>query len=165
MTSQDAGQPAVVLDRTFDATPEQVWRMWTEPKRFATWYGPDGAAVPSAEIDARPGGRRHVCMRFETPDGAMDMWFTGEHTEVEAPRRLAYTESMADADGNVLSNLEAGLPEDHPTVTEVIVELDDLGDGRTHVRLTHVGVPEGSPGEAGWSMALAKLADAVAVAE
>ena len=157
--NEDTRPPAVVLERTVDAPPEQVWRMWTEPERFRTWYGPDGATVPSAEIDLRPGGRRHVGMRFETPDGPMEMWFTGEHTEVDPPRRLAYTESMADADGNVLSGIEAGLPEDHPTVTEVIVELEDLGDGRTGLRLTHVGVPPDSPGATGWAMALAKLVD------
>jgi hypothetical protein len=50
-----------------------------------------------------------------------------------------------------------GMPEGHPTTTEVLVELDDLG-GRTRMTVTHVGVPEDSPGAAGWRMALDKLA-------
>ena len=49
------------------------------------------------------------------------------------------------------------MPDGHPTTTEVRVELDDLG-GRTHVRVTHVGVPTDSPGATGWTVAFDKLA-------
>ncbi len=59
-------------------------------------------------------------------------------------RRLAYTESMSDEDGRVLAPPDLGMAPDHPTVTEVIVELDDL-DGRTRMTLTHRGVPADSP--------------------
>ena len=48
------------------------------------------------------------------------------------------------------------MPEGHPTTTEIIVELEDLG-GRTKMVMTHVGIPEGSPGAAGWNMAFEKL--------
>jgi hypothetical protein len=49
------------------------------------------------------------------------------------------------------------MPGGHPTTTEIRVELDDLG-GRTRMVLTHPGVPADSPGAAGWTMALDKLA-------
>jgi hypothetical protein len=49
------------------------------------------------------------------------------------------------------------MPDAHPTTTEVTVELEDLG-GRTKMVMTHVGVPADSPGAAGWTMALDKLA-------
>jgi len=49
------------------------------------------------------------------------------------------------------------MPEGHPTTTEVRVELVDLG-GRTKMLMTHSGVPSDSPGAAGWTMALDKLA-------
>jgi hypothetical protein len=42
-------------------------------------------------------------------------------------------------------------------VTEVHVDLAAI-EGGTRVVLTHVGIPSGSPGAAGWSMALDKLA-------
>jgi hypothetical protein len=53
------------------------------------------------------------------------------------------------------------MPEGHPTVTEVIVELHQDG-ARTTMVMTHVGVPEGSPGATGWTMAFDKLAARVA---
>ena len=108
-------------------------------------------------MDVRVGGTRLVCMQMETSNGAMQMWFTGEYREVVEHRRLVYTESMCDENANILSPTDMGMPEGHPTTTEIIVELEDLG-GRTKMVMTHVGIPEGSPGAAGWTMAFDKLA-------
>ena len=41
--------------------------------------------------------------------------------------------------------------------------MDDQG-GRTKMVLTHVGVPAGSPGAAGWAMAVEKLGALLAAA-
>jgi len=49
------------------------------------------------------------------------------------------------------------MPDGHPSTTEIRVELEDVG-GRTTMVMTHVGLPAGSPGAAGWAMALDKLA-------
>lgn len=95
-------------------------------------------------------------MELQAPNGAMQMWFTGEHLEVVEGERLVYTESMADADGNVPSAEDAGMPEGRPTTTEVRVELEDLGE-RTKMVMTHIGVPADSPGATGWNMAFDKL--------
>jgi uncharacterized protein YndB with AHSA1/START domain len=157
MTDTTGSQDAMVLERTFDAPIALVWQMWTEPKHFKAWYGPTGANIPTAEIDLRVGGKRLVCMEMETPNGPMQMWFAGEHREIVANERLVYTESMSDEDGNIGSPPGADMPEDHPETTEVIVQLEDLG-GKTRMTMTHVGVPAGSPGEGGWSMAFDKLA-------
>jgi uncharacterized protein YndB with AHSA1/START domain len=108
-------------------------------------------------MDVRVGGTRLVAMEMQTPDGPMQMWFTGEFREVVANERLVYTESMSDENGNVLSPADMGMSGGHPTTTAVRVELEDFG-GRTKMVMTHAGVPAGSPGAAGWVMALDKLA-------
>ena len=152
----DNNSDAVVIERTIEAPADLVWRMWTEPEHFQAWYGPTGATIPVARMDVRVGGERLVGMEMETPNGTMQMWFTGEYREVVEHRRLVYTESMSDENGNVLSPSDMGMPEGHPATTEIIVELEDLG-GRTKMIMTHVGIPEGSPGAAGWNMAFEKL--------
>jgi len=157
MIDRDLRDEMVVIDRVVDAPVELVWKMWTVPEHFQAWYGPDGATVPVADMDVRIGGSRTVAMEMHTPDGPMRMWFTGEYLEVTEPELLVYTEAMADPDGNVLSPAEAGVPDGHPTVTQVRVQLTDLG-GRTGMTLTHAGVPADSPGATGWKMALDKLA-------
>jgi uncharacterized protein YndB with AHSA1/START domain len=145
MNTSDSTTNMVVLERTFDAPIGEVWQMWTEPAEFASWYGPSGASVPVCEMEVGVGGRRRVCMQFDTPSGPREMWFTGEYVEVNEPVRLVYTEAITDAEGTLL-------PDGHPP-TEVSVEFTEAGE-QTHMVLTHRGIPAGSPGEAGWRAAL-----------
>lgn len=157
MSDRAGPEGSLVIERIFDAPVEDVWALWTDQEQFAAWYGPNGASIPVADMDVRVGGLRRVGMEVQTPNGPMSMWFTGEYREIVENRRLAYTESMSDEDGNVLAPPDLGMAPDHPTVTEVVVELDDLG-GRTRMTLTHRGIPADSPGATGWTMALDKLA-------
>ena len=157
MDNDNGSKDAVIIERTLDAPTDLIWQMWTQPEHFKAWYGPDGASIPVATMDVRVGGTRLVCMEMETPGGPMQMWFTGEYRDVVENSRLVYTESMSDEDGHVMSPSDAGMPEGHPTTTEVIVELEDIG-GRTKMVMTHTGVPGDSAGAAGWVMALDKLA-------
>jgi uncharacterized protein YndB with AHSA1/START domain len=147
---------SVRIERVFDAPTELIWKMWTNPAAFAEWYGPPGARISVTRMDLRVGGTRHLCMEVNTPNGPMQMWFTGEFQEIDAPVRLVFTESMSDPDGNVVPAAQMGMPADHPDTTEVIVELEDLGD-HTRMVMTHVGIPAGSPGEHGWHAAFDKL--------
>ena len=157
MVDDTDSKDAVVIERTLDAPKDFIWRLWTEPEHFKAWYGPGGASIPVAKMDVRVGGTRLVCMEMETPDGPMQMWFTGEYREVIENVLLVYTESMSDEEGNLLSPSDMGMPEGHPTTTEVMVELEDLG-GHTKMVMTHAGVPADSPGAVGWNMAFDKLA-------
>lgn len=147
----------VKIERTFDAPIDAVWSMWTDATKFQQWYGPMGMSVPVAEMDVTVGGTRKICMEMVTPERTMTMWFTGEYKEVTAPTRLVYTESMCDAEGNIMSPEAMGMPPGAPDVTEVIVELTQEGD-QTVMIMRHVGVPAGTPGEGGWNQAFDKLA-------
>jgi uncharacterized protein YndB with AHSA1/START domain len=157
MTTQNASENSMVIERLFDAPLDLIWRMWTEPEHFKAWYGPSGATIPVANMDVRVGGARLVCMEMQSPAGPTQMWFTGEYREVVKNKRLVYTESMSDENGNAKSPSDLGMPDGHPTTTEVIVELEDL-EGRTKMVMTHVGVPADSPGSMGWTAAFDKLA-------
>lgn len=156
MTDNNDPTKSVVIERTVDASVSLVWKMWTEAAHFQAWYGPEGANIPTAEMDVQVGGKRLICMEMQTPNGPMQMWFTGSYVEIDEPRRLVYTEAMSDENGNVKSPAEMGMPEGHPEMTEIIVELEDLG-GKTKMVMTHVGVPADSPGAMGWNMAIDKL--------
>ena len=75
MTDLSAPQPAVRIERTFDAPIELIWQMWTTPEHFAAWYGPPGARIVIEKMDVRVGGPRLVGMEVMTPNGTMNMWF------------------------------------------------------------------------------------------
>ena len=153
----DESNAWIMIHREFDAPIEEVWAMWTKSELFSQWYGPNGMSVPSAKMDVAVGGVRKICMEMSSGDRKMSMWFIGVYKEVTAPKRLVYTESMCDADGTVIPPQSMGMPEGHPDVTEVIVELSER-DGKTLMDMYHVGVPSGSAGEGGWNQAFDELA-------
>lgn len=157
MTDQ---QNWVKIEREFSASIDTVWAMWTNPDLFKQWYGPMGMSVPIAEMDVTVGGTRKICMEMKSPERSMSMWFIGVYKEINQPSRLVYTESMCDADGNIIPPQSMGMPEGHPDVTEVIVELSEA-DGKTKMKMVHIGVPAGTAGEGGWNQAIDKLAAAV----
>ena len=158
MTDDSDAQDAVVIERTFDAPVDLIWQMWTEPEHFAAWYGPDGATIPVAKMDVRVGGTRLVCMEMQTPNGPMQMWFTGEYREVVENERLVYTESMSDETRQrVVARPRWACPTGTRRRPRSRVELEDIG-GRTKMVMTHAGIPADSPGAAGWTMAFDKLA-------
>jgi len=156
MSDNTISKDAIVIERTFDATIDLIWQMWTDPEHFKNWYGPTGFSVPIAEMDVRLGGKRLICM--SSPDGSMKMWTTGEYQEVVQNERLVYTDSPSDENGNQVSPSAMGMPDGYPTTTEVTVQLEDLG-GRTKMVMTHTGVPVDSGANAGWEQAFDKLAD------
>ncbi|WP_372571925.1 SRPBCC family protein [Ruegeria jejuensis] len=153
MTDQQAW---VKIEREFDAPIDLVWQMWTDPDLFKTWYGPMGMSVPTAKMHVVVGGVRKICMEMTSPERSMSMWFTGVYKEITPPSRLVYTESMCDADGVIISPQSMGMPQGHPDITEVIVELNEV-DGKTIMTMVHIGVPEGSAGAGGWGQAIDKL--------
>lgn len=159
--TDDSPKKDVRIERTLDAPADLVWQMWTDPEHFAAWYGPDGASIPVANMDVKVGGSRLVCMEMQTPGGPMQMWFTGEYREVTPTTRLVYTEAMADENGTPKTAADMGMPDGFPMLTEIIVELTE-SDGKTHMVMTHAGVPADSPGGAGWTMAIDKLVARIA---
>jgi uncharacterized protein YndB with AHSA1/START domain len=73
--------------RIFDAPRELVWRVWTDPKHLAQWWGPDGFTTMTSTYDLRPGGVWRFVMHG--PDGR-DYENRVTFDEIVAPERLAY---------------------------------------------------------------------------
>ena len=56
----------ISITRVFEAPRERVWREWTEPDRFADWFGGAvGEVAPSSvAMDVRVGGAWRLTMRM-----------------------------------------------------------------------------------------------------
>lgn len=57
----------ITLSRVIAASPELVWRCWTDPALLPQWFGPEGYSCTTKEISLRQGG----IWRFDMigPDG------------------------------------------------------------------------------------------------
>ena len=106
------------ITRVFDAPRERVWREWTEPERFADWYGGDDSDVPleTVSMDVVEGGRWRLTMYYG-PDRREIRWH-GTYLELDPPERLVLTLSDQPDDDRF---------------AHVTVVLTDLGDGRTEM--------------------------------
>ena len=118
------GTSGFTTTRIFAAPRERVWLEWTEPDRFADWFGGPQCEVPlsTVSMDVRPGGALRATM-FCGP-GRREIRWRGEYREVAAPERLVFTiTDQPDDDRHEL----------------VIVVLSDLGEGRTEMRFEQRG--------------------------
>jgi uncharacterized protein YndB with AHSA1/START domain len=50
------GSLEIVMSRNFDATPELLFRAYTEPKLFSQWWGAKGMTTTVAYLEAKAGG-------------------------------------------------------------------------------------------------------------
>ena len=121
----------VLITRTFDAPREVVFRAWTDPDQLARWYAPHGCTVAFRELDLREGGAFHSVIH--TPDGKA-CWCRGMYAELVAPERIVYTMAVADADGDLITPIEAGMDPEWPRETTVTVTFAD-DDGKTTITL------------------------------
>jgi uncharacterized protein YndB with AHSA1/START domain len=140
----------LTITRVFNAPRERIWREWTEPDRFADWFGGADAEVPIATVamDVRPGGAWRATM-FSGPERREIRW-TGAYREVQPPERLVLT--LSDR------------PEDDEGEL-VIVVLTDLGDGRTEMVVEqHGSLPPQVYDAArnGWGVFFDRLAERLA---
>jgi uncharacterized protein YndB with AHSA1/START domain len=107
------------MERTFDAPAQAVFDAWTSEEVMRRWWhvGPDWE-TPEAEVDLRVGGAVRVVMH--DPHKGVDYGGGGHYTEIDPPRRLAFTWTW----------------DDHPK--RMLIEIDfEEADGVTTVRFTH----------------------------
>jgi uncharacterized protein YndB with AHSA1/START domain len=45
-----------MIERTYQASIQDVWELWTTKEGFESWWGPQGFRVEVQELDARAGG-------------------------------------------------------------------------------------------------------------
>lgn len=87
--SERAGH-VVRIERTFDATAEEVFDAWISEEVLRRWWHADPEwETPSAEVDPQVGGKLRIVMR--DPQAGADYGGGGEYTLIERPHRLAFT--------------------------------------------------------------------------
>ncbi|MEJ7611728.1 MAG: SRPBCC family protein [Ferruginibacter sp.] len=99
----------LTVTATIKATPENIWKFWTEPEHIVQWNNAsDDWYTPRAENDLREGGR--FVSRMESTDGTMGFDFSGTYLTIRENELIEY------------------LTEDGRKVTVI---FEDNGDGTT----------------------------------
>ena len=156
----ERGKREIIITRVFDAPRELVWNAWIDPEHFKRWWGPKDYSCPFCQMELRVGGKYLNCMR--SPEG-QDFWSTGVYREIVPLERIVYTDSFADAEGNVVPATHYGMRPDFPLEMLVTVTFEEQ-DGKTKMTLMHTGLPTGPDSEGaqqGWNESFDKLAESL----
>jgi uncharacterized protein YndB with AHSA1/START domain len=145
----------LVLTRIIDATPDKVYRAWSEPDLLKQWFAPAPYTTPVAELDVRAGGANLIVMRG--PGGA-DMPNQGVYLEVVPGEKIVFTNAYT----------SAWKPSDKPFMT-VILTFEPEAGGKTRytARVRHWSVADREQHEQmgfhqGWGLCADQLAAVVA---
>lgn len=112
----DPHVPLIRITREFDAPPEKVFRAHVDPELVVHWLGPRGLVMTIDHWDCRRGGSyRYVHARGDDEYG-----FHGCFHEVRPDRIVQTFTFEGEPDGVALEQLL----------------IEDLGDGRTRVRVS-----------------------------
>ena len=122
--ADDQPGATIRIERTFGGPAHKVFEAWTNVEVLRRWWhGEHDWETPQAELDLRVGGAIRIVMR--DPHRGQDYGGRGEFTEIDPPRRLAYTWAW----------------DDDPSTQQLVeVEFTDHGD-RTTVVFTNSGIP------------------------
>jgi len=128
-----SNRPKLTLERTFRASIHEVWELWTTREGIEAWWGPDGFTVEVRSLELRAGGDLVYVMSAVAPEQIDYMKKAGmpvsthhslTFTEVSAPRRLAYV------------NTVDFVPDVEPYQIATLLELREVAGGGTHLVLT-----------------------------
>ena len=134
-------QPArrkVSIERTFKATIEDVWELWTTKQGIESWWGPDGFMVKVDKLDLRPGGELAYAMTATAQEQIEFLKKAGmpltqqarvTYTQVVPLKRLAFTQ-LADFIPNV-KPYEVAMTVDFDTTPQgvrMVLTLDAMHD-------------------------------------
>ena len=137
----------VRIHRVLRATPEKVYRAFTEAAALSKWLPPYGFTCSVQHLDARVGGTFR--MSFHNFSSGHGHSFGGEYLELVPHELIRYTDTFDDP------NL--------PGTIEVTVKLTKVSCG-TELHVTQAGIPELIPLEMcylGWQESLLQLATLV----
>ena len=141
MSTATVVKPSLTIRRRFKATPERVYRAWTEPAQVAHWFGPGNITVLEAVFEPRTGGRFMIHARSAEGE---DHRVSGTVREAIPNSKVVYTWAWQST------------PERQSLVT---VEFKPDGDGTllvlTHEQFFDEGARDRHNG--GWNAALDKL--------
>lgn len=137
----------VTLHRVIRATPERIYRAFTDPAATVKWLPPHGFTATVHEMDVRVGGRYHMSFTNFTTGKAQS--FGGTYLELVPHERLRYNDRFDDPN----------LPGEMVTTVTLKPVM-----GGTDMVVVQEGIPDMIPAEMcylGWQQSLALLVQLV----
>jgi uncharacterized protein YndB with AHSA1/START domain len=127
-----SSEAKVVIERSYRATIEDVWSLWTTKQGFESWWGPQGFRAEVHELDARVGGALRYDMIADSAEMIAAMKQLGRPSS--HPTSSRFTE-LKPHSRLVLTSVIDFLPGVATYETAITVDLTSAGD-RVHMVVT-----------------------------
>jgi uncharacterized protein YndB with AHSA1/START domain len=116
----------MTLDAEFDASPERVWQLWSDPRQLERWWGPPTYPATFTKHELSPGGRMEYHMTGPEGDTPKGFW---EVEEVDPPHSLTVRDGFANDDGSPNTDMPTG---------EMRVAIEEIEPGRTRMSILSI---------------------------
>ena len=126
----------VEVTRTFNASVEMVWKLWTDPELVKRWWGPDRFTCPRADIHFQEGATSIVCMRSPREFGGGDQYSIWNYTKIIPYQRIEFIQNLASSTGEKMAPVALGMPPDFPEDIRTVVSFKKLEDNKTEMTVT-----------------------------
>ncbi len=124
----------IVIERTYQASVEELWELWTTKAGFESWWGPDGFCAEVHAIEACENGKLHYDMIAEAPEMIEAMKQMGRPRSHET--RARYSE-FKPYERLILNHVMDFLPGVKPYESTIVVQFFPLGDAVRMVITLH----------------------------
>ncbi|QDU35613.1 hypothetical protein KS4_36960 [Poriferisphaera corsica] len=118
------------IKRTFNATSQQIYQAWMDPKIRQQWFAPNHEKMTctACKIDPKVGGQFDLTMHDD--ETGEDHIAVGEFIELIDNQKIVFTWSWKNKP-NLAKN------------THITIQLTPSDGGKkTHMTFTHVGLPD-----------------------
>lgn len=118
-------QAAVVVTRTYKASRQELWSLWTTKAGFESWWGPQGFRVEVHELDARLDGALIYDMIADAPEAIKAMRDMGQPLSHNTKGRFS---AFQPHDRLTLSHIIDFVPGQTPYESLIDVDFHAQGD-------------------------------------
>jgi uncharacterized protein YndB with AHSA1/START domain len=118
---KDTEALTMTLDAEFDASPERVWQLWSDPRQLERWWGPPAYPATFTAHDFRVGGRSEYHMTG--PDGPTPTGYW-QIIDLDPPRTMKIEDGFGD-----------DWPSEMPGPGGMNITIEPIGDGRTRMTI------------------------------
>jgi uncharacterized protein YndB with AHSA1/START domain len=126
----------ITIERSYRATLDEVWALWTTKEGFESWWGPQGFRVDVHELDARVGGKLRYDMTADTPEMVAAMKQMGQAVSHGVTSRFS---ALAPREHLVLTSVIDFLPGVEAYESDIAVDFS-ASSGRVRMVVTLHGM-------------------------
>ncbi|MBS4168728.1 SRPBCC domain-containing protein [Parachlamydia sp. AcF125] len=119
-----------VIERTFNASRELLFKVWTEQKHIEKWFAPKGLTVQYLKFELKPNGVAHYYM--SSPDGHK-MYGKVVYKEISPTTKITYLQHFSDEKGGITSH---PMSSTWPKSILTTVLFNEESENKTKITLT-----------------------------